>query len=93
MDRTGDCLIKYLEYQVKRDTCLFLAERTKIAVLVSIMLSSWLSVGILLGIAFTPYLGSLLFAPHPKPEVRQVEPTPAERPYETHRAPEVRTVT
>jgi hypothetical protein len=91
IDRIGNCIIKHVEYQVKRDTCLFLSEKTKIGLLLSIMLSSWLTVGLLMFIVFGPLLEPLLFPPRAKTELHQAAP-PAERPYEIHHELEARTV-
>jgi hypothetical protein len=92
IDRMGDCIIKHVEYQVKRDTFFMLADKTKIGLLFSVMVSSWLTVALLMFIAAMIFLGEWLGPVHHEPEVRQVAPPPAERPYEIHQSLEARTV-
>ena len=92
IDRIGNCIVQYVEYQTKRDTYHMLADKTKIGLLLSLMVSSWLTVALLMFIAAMLFLGPFLFPLPPKPEVRLVVPPPAERSYEIHRELEARNV-
>ena len=93
IDRMGDCVVKHVEYQVKRDTCLLLANKTKIGLLFSLMVSSWLAVALLMFIAAMIFLGEWLGPIHAQPGLHQVAPPPAEEPpFEIHHPLEARTV-
>ena len=92
IERIGNCFIKHVEYQIKRDTCHLLADKTKIGLLLSLMVSSWLTVALLLFIVLTLFPAPLFFPIHPRPEVRQAAPPPVERPYEIHHPMEARNV-
>ena len=90
IEQIGDSTIRYLEYQTRRDACHLLADKTKIGLLFSLMVSSWLTVALLIFIAAMIFLGAFLGPLPPTPEMQPVAPPSAERPDETHHPLEAR---